>query len=118
MVSFKGAHFPKDIILMCVRWYVAYPLSTRHVEDLMQERGVAVDHSTVNRWVVKYSSPLAMDTLCEEHVASEPARKILLAGSVFRSAPCEGPCMFLTPWPRHRNNVGRFSNTAQRGDRK
>jgi transposase-like protein len=34
MVCFKGVHFPKDIILMCVRWYVAYPLSTRHVEEL------------------------------------------------------------------------------------
>jgi putative transposase len=58
MVSFKGAHFPQEIILMCVRWYVAYPLSTRHVEELMQERGVSVDHTTVNRWVVKYSPPL------------------------------------------------------------
>ncbi len=57
-VSFKGAHFPQDIILMGVRWYVAYPLSTRHVEELMEERGVHVDHSTINRWVVKYSPPL------------------------------------------------------------
>ena len=57
-ISFKGAHFPKDIILMGVRWYVAYPLSTRHVEELMRERGVTVDHSTVNRWVVKYSPQL------------------------------------------------------------
>jgi transposase-like protein len=57
-VSFKGAHFPKDIILMGVRWYVAYPLSTRHVEELMEERGVSVDHSTINRWVVKYSPQL------------------------------------------------------------
>jgi putative transposase len=57
-VSFKGAHFPKEIILMGVRWYVAYPLSTRHVEELMQERGVSVDHSTVNRWVIKYSPQL------------------------------------------------------------
>ena len=32
-VSFKGAHFPKEVILMGVRWYVAYPLSTRHVEE-------------------------------------------------------------------------------------
>src|SRR5215470_1311799 len=39
MVSFKGAHFPKDIILMGIRWYVAYPLSYRHVEELMEERG-------------------------------------------------------------------------------
>jgi putative transposase len=57
-ISFKGAHFPKDVILTCVRWYVAYPLSTRHVEELMQERGVTVDHSTINRWVVKYSPQL------------------------------------------------------------
>jgi hypothetical protein len=57
-VSFKGAHFPKDIILMGVRWYVAYPLSTRHVEELMEERGVSVDHSTITRWVVKYSPQL------------------------------------------------------------
>jgi putative transposase len=57
-MSFKGAHFPQDIILTCVRWYVAYPLSTRHVEELMRERGVPVDHATVNRWVIKYSPPL------------------------------------------------------------
>ena len=45
MVSFKGAHFAKDIILVGVRWYVAYPLSYRHVEELMEERGVEVNHS-------------------------------------------------------------------------
>jgi transposase-like protein len=57
-VSFKGAHFPPDVILMGIRWYLAYPLSTRHVEELMEERGVNVDHSTVNRWVIKYSPQL------------------------------------------------------------
>ena len=57
-VSFKGAHFPPAVILMGVRWYLAYPLSTRHVEELMAERGVKVDHSTINRWVVKYSPQL------------------------------------------------------------
>jgi putative transposase len=57
-VSFKGAHFPQDIILMGVRWYLAYPLSYRHVEELMEERGVPVDHATIHRWVVKYSPQL------------------------------------------------------------
>jgi putative transposase len=57
-VSFKGAHFPQEIILTGVRWYVAYPLSTRHVEELMRERGVHVDHSSINRWVIKYSPQL------------------------------------------------------------
>src|SRR5262245_39984945 len=57
-VSFKGARFPKDIILMGGRWYVAYPLSYRHIEELIEERRVEVDHSTIQRWVVKYSPPL------------------------------------------------------------
>ena len=57
-VSFKGAHFPPDVILMGIRWYLAYPLSTRHVEELLEERGVNVDHSTINRWVIKYSPQL------------------------------------------------------------
>ena len=57
-VSCKGDHFPKDIMLMRVRWYVAYPLSTRHIEELLRERGVFVDHSTIHRWVRKYSSQL------------------------------------------------------------
>src|SRR5215813_8501108 len=58
-VSFKGAHVPQEIILMGVRWSVAYPLSDRHVEELMEERGVSVDHATVQRWVVTYSPQLA-----------------------------------------------------------
>src|SRR6185369_3677799 len=57
-ISFKAAHFPPEVILMGVRWYVAYPLGTRHVEELMEERGVEVDHATINRWVVRYSPQL------------------------------------------------------------
>ena len=50
---------------MGVRWYVAYPLSYRHGEELMEERGVPVDHATIQRWVVKYSSQAeAMALLC------------------------------------------------------
>jgi transposase-like protein len=55
MISFKGAHFAKDIILTFLRLYVAYPLSYRQLEEMMQERGASVDHSTINRWVLKYS---------------------------------------------------------------
>ena len=58
MISFKGSHFPRDIILMAMRWYSAYPLSYRNVEELLEERGIQVDHATVNRWIVKYSPDL------------------------------------------------------------
>jgi transposase-like protein len=54
-VEFKGSHFEKEIILWGVRWYVAYPISYRQLEEMMQERGVSVDHSTLNRWVIKYA---------------------------------------------------------------
>jgi transposase-like protein len=49
----KRLHYPIDVMLLCVRWYVAYSLSLRNLEEMMAERGIAVDHSTVNRWVIK-----------------------------------------------------------------
>jgi transposase-like protein len=55
MIDFKGSQFEREIILWGVRWYVAYPISYRHLEEMMGERGVAVDHSTLNRWVIKYA---------------------------------------------------------------
>jgi transposase-like protein len=48
-LSFKGTHFPQGIILMGVRWYLAYPVSYRHVKELLEERGVDVDHATIQR---------------------------------------------------------------------
>src|SRR5450631_2092152 len=55
----KRFHFPLDVMLMCVRWYVAYPLSLRHIEEMMAERGVFVDHATVHRWSIKILPVLA-----------------------------------------------------------
>ena len=55
MIDFKGSQFEREIILWGVRWYVAYPISYRQLEEMMGERGVAVDHSTLNRWVTKYA---------------------------------------------------------------
>ena len=49
MLSSKGMHFPIDVILVCIRWSTVYPLSYRHLEEMMEERGVSVDHSTINR---------------------------------------------------------------------
>ncbi|HEX4430217.1 MAG TPA: IS6 family transposase, partial [Frankiaceae bacterium] len=54
MIEFKGSHFERDVILWAVRWYVAYPVSYRQLEEMMKEHGVEVDHATLNRWVLKY----------------------------------------------------------------
>jgi putative transposase len=55
----KRRHYPLDVMLTCVRWYVAYPLSLRHIEEIMRERGVLVDHATVHRWALKILPVLA-----------------------------------------------------------
>jgi putative transposase len=55
MISFKWRHFQKDLILLVVRWYVAYSLSYCDIEEMMLERDVRVDHSTINRWVIHYA---------------------------------------------------------------
>ncbi len=52
-------HYPLEVMLTCVRWYAAYPLSLRHIEEMMQERGVFVDHATVHRWAIKILPVLA-----------------------------------------------------------
>jgi putative transposase len=54
MLNFKGMRFPIDVILVCIRWYAAYPLSYRHLKEMMQKRGVSVDHSSINRWAIRF----------------------------------------------------------------
>lgn len=55
---FKGRHFDRSVILLCVRWYLAYGLSLRDLEEMMAERNIHVDHSTVHRWVLRFSPQL------------------------------------------------------------
>jgi transposase-like protein len=54
MIKFKSSHFEREVFPWGVRWYVACPISYRQFEEMMQEHGVEVDHSTLNRWVLKY----------------------------------------------------------------
>jgi transposase-like protein len=57
---FKGRHFDRSVILLCVRWYLAYSLSLRDLKEMMAERGVSVDHTTIYRWTVHYA-PLLLE---------------------------------------------------------
>ena len=56
----KRMHYPLEVMLICVRWYAAYPLSLRHIEEMMAERDVFVDHATVHRWSIKILPVLAV----------------------------------------------------------
>lgn len=66
MISFKWKHFQKEIILLVVRWYLSYSLSYRDIEEMMLERGIKVDHSTLNRWVIEYA-PLLEEEFRKNH---------------------------------------------------
>ena len=54
MLATKGMRFPINVILVCVRWYTACPLRYRQLEEMMEERGVFVDHSSINRWAIRF----------------------------------------------------------------
>jgi transposase-like protein len=55
---FKWRHYESEIILLCVRWYLRYSLSYRDLEEMMNERGLSVDHTTIYRWVQAYAPEL------------------------------------------------------------
>jgi putative transposase len=58
MIDFKGHRIEKDIIITCVRWYLAYQLSYRNLKEMMAERGAQIDHSNIYRWVQKFTPKL------------------------------------------------------------
>ena len=61
--EFKWRHFAGEVILLCVRWYCRYGISYRDLEEMMGERGVGVDHTTLYRWVQRYAPELEKRTL-------------------------------------------------------
>lgn len=61
MIEFRGVQFPKSVILHAVFFYVRYAVSYRDLEEILAERGVRVDHATLNRWVVKYAPLIAAE---------------------------------------------------------
>ena len=56
--QFKWRHYQGEIILLCVRWYLRYALSYRDLEEMMRERGLSLDHTTIYRWVQAYAPEL------------------------------------------------------------
>ena len=63
---FKWRHFEAEMILLCVRWYLRYSLSYRDLEEMMAERGLQVDHTTIYRWVQPYAPEL--ERRCRPHL--------------------------------------------------
>jgi transposase, IS6 family len=83
---FRGRHFADVIIILCVRWYLRYSLSYRDLEEIIAERGLAVDHVTIWRWVQHYS-PLLNQRL--RHALRRPNESMANCQIGLRAVVCE-----------------------------
>ncbi|GAC1428891.1 MAG: IS6 family transposase [Burkholderiaceae bacterium] len=112
--------FPIDVILVCIRWYAAYPLSYRHLEEMKQERGRVVDHSSINRWAIRFL-PLLKKTF-RKHAVGKSWRMdeiyIRVKGVwkyLYRAVDKQGKMIdFLWTAKRDASVVGRFFDKAMR----
>lgn len=74
-ISFKGAHFPRDVILHAVFYCLRYSVSYRDLEETLTERRVSVDHATLNRWIVK-CAPLVADRARRKKLCCDRSRRM------------------------------------------
>ena len=113
-------HYPLEVMLTCVRWYVTYPLSLRHIEEMMRERGVFVDHATVHRWTIKMLPVLAAVFRRRKHPVGKSWRMdetyIKVAGQwkyLYRAVDRAGDTVdFLLTAKRDRAAARRFLERA------
>ena len=87
---FKGRHFPREVIVLCVRWYLRYPLAYEHVAELLAERGVTVDPSCVWRWVQAYAPEL--NRRCRPHL--KPTNKSYRTDETYIKVKGEGKYLY------------------------
>ena len=108
---FRGRHFREDIIVLCVRWYLRYPLSYRDLEEMMVEHGLTVDHSTIARWVLHYA-PVLEKRIRREIRQPNRSRRVdetyvCVAGRwtyLYRAVDSAGDAIdfLLSPYQKHR----------------
>ena len=79
---FKWKHFQGEIILLCVRWYLKYALSYRNLSEIMLERGLSVDHTTIYRWVMIYAPQIEKRTRKHLRTTNDSWRNAIRKGQV------------------------------------
>jgi hypothetical protein len=99
---FKGRQYPGEVILLCVRWYLRFPLAYQHVSEILAERGIEVDASCIWRWVQAYAPEL--NKRCRPHL--KPTNK---SYRIAVQSPC---CPGMIPLSRadDDSNTGRNQN--------
>ena len=119
-IDFNGVHYPKSVILHAVFFYVRYAVSYRDLEEIMAERGVAVDHATLNRWVVKFSPLIAANAQARKRATANSWRMdetyIKLKGKwtyLYRAVDREGQTLdFMLSERRDLSAARRFFKQA------
>src|SRR3954466_13979661 len=114
--DFKGRHYEATLILQAVSWYLRYPLSYRDVEELFLERGLEVDHATLNRWVLAYALLIErrLRTFPHPHCGSIRVDETYIKARgewryLYRAIDKQGtPVDFLLPAKRELGAVKRF----------
>src|SRR5438309_11869691 len=108
---FKGRHYQAEIIVLCVRWYLRYSLSYRDLEEMMAERGLSVDHSTIARWVFAYA-PILNERMRRHLRSPNRSRRVdetyVRVGGIwtylYRALDSEGNTIEFMLWP-HRDRI-------------
>ncbi|MEM1346446.1 MAG: DDE-type integrase/transposase/recombinase [Pseudomonadota bacterium] len=96
MISVKGTHFPRDVILSAVHLYVRYPVSYRNFQEIMRDRGVHIDHATLNRWVVKLAPQITVRAQAAKRQGARSWRMnafLWLRGIALRIAILQAKCL-------------------------
>ena len=121
-MDFSGRHYPKDLILQTVRWYLRYNLSYRDMEEILEERGVEIDHTTPYRWVQEYAPQLEAEHRKRRKVCGTSWRMdetyIKVKGEwvyLYRAVDTEGDTVdFLLTKKRDKKAATRFFKKAIR----
>ena len=119
-MDFSGRHYPKDLILQTVRWYLRYSLSYRDMEEILEERGVEINHTTPYRWVQEYAPQLEAEHRKRRKVCGTSWRMdetyIKVKGEwvyLYRAVDTEGDTVdFLLTKKRDKKAATRFFKKA------
>ena len=106
---FRGRNFEDVIIMLCVRWYLRYSLSYRDLEEIMEERGLSVDHVTIWRWVLRYA-PILNRRMRRE--VRHPNRSWRVDETYVRALPASGATSIAQWIRRGRPSISCFRRTA------
>jgi len=123
LLPIQGRHFEAEIILLCVRWYCRYQLNYRDLEEMMWERGLTVEHTTIFRWVQRHEPEINkrmrphLKMAVSSYRIDETYVKVAESGSIYRALDKDGNTIeFMLSAKRDIHAAKRFFKKMMRAD--